>query len=120
MKKLIKYTTVPVLLLMVGFLTYPLLAHMNCDSMCCGVPSDYCTMESGSCCVEMSECDSQEILLVVSAPVNTVKIQLEISIDDLLQDEYLWNSDDGFSSSLYHYKFVYTQAHPGHTTPLLV
>ena len=120
MKKVLKYTTIPVLLLMVGLLVYPLLAHVNCDAMCCGVPSDFCTMESGSCCVEMSECDGQEIIPVVSAPVNTVKIELEISIEDLLQGEFTWDSNDEFSSTLYHYKFIYAQAHPGHTTPLLI
>ena len=123
MNKLIKTTSIIVLVLFAGFLAVPLFSTTDCNMDCCTVPMNTaCEMDmaSDSCCETMSECSDVIYIPFVTAPIIKVNLEKELTVEYLTSVENSISFDELVSVPFYQLKILTSKAHAGFQTPLLI
>ena len=121
-KSKIKISSVIVLLLFAGSLAMPFLTHINCDMDCCSMPVNTCEMDmaGADCCETMMECTVIPFQLVVSAPINIIDLQKDLTINYNISFSENFNISEEYTFLEVVDKLCSSEVHPGFQTPLLV
>jgi len=123
MNRVKKTTSIFTVALFLAMWITPLLSATECDMDCCKVPvNTHCELDmaSDSCCPTVSECSDVIYIPVVTAPILTVNVEKDLTIDYLTSVEIIPSLKENISTPLYHIKILTSKAPPGFQTPLLV
>jgi len=121
-KSKIKISSIIVLLLFAGLFAMPFFTHMSCDMDCCSLPVNTCEMDMAGddCCETMTECTLVPFQPVASAPLNTVTLRKDLTVDYNISFSENFNISEEHTFLEIVDKLCSFEVHPGFQTPLLV
>lgn len=119
-----KIVSVIVLLLFAGSFAMPFFVQENCDmpesnSSIMQIHFDI-DMSDMSCCETMRECIVVPMHPIVSAPLNNVNLQKDLTVNYNISYSDKFNLIDNHSFFLVINMLCYSESHPSFQTPLLV
>jgi hypothetical protein len=115
-----KILSIIVLLLFVGSYSMPFFPQENCDMPKSNNSAMHCDMAGMDCCGTMTECVVVVMLPIVSAPINKVEQQKDLTVDYIISYTDILDRFEDFSSVKICDESYSLLVHTGFQTPLLI